>query len=115
MRFSQKALLDSHIAARHSTGEVNKFKCPCEGCKYEDMRKGNVVIHFVRIHLKDLVSQLMTTSQEEGCVAHCSVCNTSFKNKTGFFYHASNCVKVGANHTMFGAWNQIHTGKVAAS
>jgi hypothetical protein len=114
MRFLQKSLLDFHMAARH-TADTQKIQCPCADCNYADLRKGNVVIHFLRIHLKDLVSQIQKPAQEEGCVAHCAVCNASFKNTTGFLYHASNCITIQQNHSMFSAWNQVQTaGKVGA-
>jgi hypothetical protein len=113
-RYLQKSLLDFHIAARH-TSDVKKIQCPCTNCKFEDLRKGNVVIHFNRIHLADLIADIKMPSNEEKCVATCKTCNESFKNMTGFLYHASNCITVPENHAMFSAWNQIQTaGKVGA-
>lgn len=108
MRFLQKSLLDFHITARHSN-DAKKIPCPCETCKYEDLRKGNVVIHFLRMHLKDCIAEIQQPSQQEGCVAHCVMCNASFTNMTGFLYHASNCISVPENHEMFSSWSQIKT------
>ncbi len=109
MRFLQKSLLDLHVKSRHTETLEKKdmFKCPCSGCGYEDIRKGNRLIHFVRIHLKKLVDGLKTKSTTEGCVASCTECNQSFKSLTQFYYHAASCVKPAQDHPMFNDWMTV--------
>ncbi len=110
MRFIQKALLDLHVQSRHpeSTEPTKQaYKCPCEGCAYEDIRKGNRLIHFIRVHLKSLVESLRKKSCQEGCVAQCTACNQSFKSMTQFYYHASSCVMLEETSPMFQNWTTV--------
>ena len=105
-RFPQKGVLDIHMKLQHpETLETKEtFKCPCKGCTYEDVRKGNRLIHFIRIHLKETVEKLKTKCKEEGMVLTCESCKKSFKNTTGFYYHAHQCVKPTANHQWYSEW-----------
>ena len=108
-RFLQNALLDMHVKSRHADKLENRetFKCPCSGCEYEDIRKGNRLIHFLRIHLKDFTNSLKGKSLEEETVVSCNECNRSFKSMTLFYYHASKCVKLEKSHEHYGTWNSI--------
>jgi hypothetical protein len=108
-RFLQKSLLDMHIKSRHSETLEHKetFKCPCNGCAYEDLRKGNRLIHFVRVHLKDLTDSLKCKPTDESCIASCKVCSQNFKSLTQFYYHASKCVSPTTEHTLHKEWNQL--------
>jgi hypothetical protein len=108
-RFMQKSLLELHIRSRHSETLEKKdtFKCPCEGCHYEDIRKGNRLIHFVRVHMKDLSDTLKTKTDQEGCVTECKCCNKGFKNLTQFYYHASDCIEPTEKHTEYSNWKAI--------
>lgn len=104
-KFAQKSLLDLHIASKHDEkSEKQVYKCPCNNCDYKDIRKGNRLIHFVRVHLKDIVSKLRTKSYIEGCVTTCGSCQKDFKNMTQFYYHASNCVSLSDNHPLWNNW-----------
>ena len=108
-RFLQKNLLELHIRSRHKEASEVKatFKCPCENCEYEDIRKGNRLIHFVRIHLKELALALQTKTDNDGCATSCSCCNKSFKSMTQFYYHASACVKPTAEHPFYSKWVEL--------
>jgi hypothetical protein len=109
-KFLQKNLLELHIRSRHkeTIKSQETFKCPCNDCDYEDMRKGNRLIHFVRVHLKDLTEALKNKTDAEGCITSCSCCNKSFKSMTQFYYHAAGCVKPTQNHDYYSSWEQIH-------
>ena len=108
-RFLQKGLLDMHIKSRHSETleEKETFKCPCKGCPYEDIRKGNRLIHFTRVHLKDLTESLKCKAIDTMYVASCKSCQQNFKSLTQFYYHASKCVDPSSTHPMSAIWNQL--------
>ena len=113
-RFLQKSLLDMHIRSRHSETIQKKestqvFSCPCKECSYEDIRKGNRLIHFVRVHLKDLVDALKRKTTTEDRVIDCNSCNNSFKSMTQFYYHASKCVKPSCDHKYYEQWKLINS------
>ena len=106
-KFLQKGLLDLHVSARHQETiqiKQDKFKCPCKTCEYEDIRKGNRLIHFLRIHLKDITDGLKTKTTEPNCVTDCSQCKKSFKSITQFYYHASSCVNPSETHPLYSEW-----------
>lgn len=80
---------------------VETLECPCKGCDYKDMRKGNLRIHFARIHLKELTESL------KGPDLSCKACSKSFKSATAFYYHAWGCVKPVQTHAHFNAWEVL--------
>ena len=102
-RFLQKSLLELHIRSWH-TEKKDTFKCPCENCNYEDIRKGNLVIHFVRIHLKDLTTKLQMKTEDTDYVTSCSCCQKNFKSMTQFYYHSTGCVNPTENHPFYDKW-----------
>ncbi len=111
-KFLQKSLLDMHIRARHSETIQKKektevFSCPCKDCCYEDIRKGNRLIHFVRVHLKGLVESMKKKTDTENSVIGCKECNSEFKSMTQFYYHASKCVKPSTDHKHYEEWKTI--------
>jgi hypothetical protein len=106
MKFLQKSVLTLHIKSKHSdVTKKDTFKCPC--CTYSDLRKGNCVIHFTRIHLKDLTDSLKKKSEQTNAVTDCKGCNKSFKSMTMFYYHVSNCIKISENHPMNSEWKKL--------
>ena len=102
MKFLQKSVLDLHIKSKH-TSSTKKFACPC--CTYTDLRKGNCLIHFARIHLKDLTDKMKVKTQDS---TQCSECEKHFKNITSFYYHLGSCVKLPTDHTHYEMWAKIH-------
>jgi len=106
MKFLQKSILDLHIKSRHETTK-NTFSCPC--CDYTDLRKGNCVIHFARIHLKKDTDALKGKPTLPATVAQCTKCTKSFKNMTGFYYHVSNCVQIEKSHPLSEQWKKVTT------
>lgn len=106
MKFLQKSVLALHIKSKHEDSNQKKtFICPC--CNYSDLRKGNCVIHFARIHLKLLTDKMKKKSAVEGQVVECTECSKGFKNMTGFYYHLGNCVKLDKEHESFEAWTKM--------
>jgi len=107
--FAQKSVLDLHISARHKepgTKAPETFKCPC--CTYEDVRKGNRMIHFLRVHLKDCTDSLKETpSKETKAAASCKGCAKTFKSMTQFYYHAASCVKPSETHVNYKTWLEL--------
>jgi len=107
MKFLQKSVLELHIKSKHNDNVVKKdFACPC--CDYSDLRKGNCVIHFARIHLKDITDRMKVKSVQENMIVECSECSKNFKNMAGFYYHLSSCIKLSANHKHYASWTKIH-------
>ena len=107
--FEYKAQLDTHIVTTHTNVVAKdvkeKFKCPCNSCGYEDLRKGNRLIHFIRVHLKEYTDSLKVKSVEPNCITSCKSCKKSFKSMTQFYYHASNCViPPQENHALYKDW-----------
>jgi hypothetical protein len=110
-KFLQKSLLDLHISARHEETlekKQEKFKCPCTGCSYEDFRKGNRLIHFLRVHMKDCTDSLKEKSKESDSVIACKGCLKSFKSVTQFYYHASSCVNPSEQHPYHAQWLEVN-------
>jgi hypothetical protein len=108
-QFAQKSVLDLHVSARHKepgTKASETFKCPC--CTYEDVRKGNRMIHFLRVHLKDCTDALKETPPKETkASASCKGCSKTFKSMTQFYYHAASCVKPLETHANYKAWLEL--------
>ena len=105
MKFSQKSQLNLHIKSRHSTTPKKEYTCPC--CPYKDHRKGNCVIHFTRIHLKDITDKLKLKPTEANTVAHCSQCSKSFKSMTLYYYHVSSCIRLTDEHPLKNEWTEL--------
>jgi len=106
MKFLQKSVLDLHIKSKHSDKVKKEFLCPC--CDYTDLRKGNCIIHFARIHLKELTDKMKQKSAEPNNVAQCSECSKNFKNMTGYYYHLGSCITLEKTHPQYEAWTKIH-------
>ena len=108
-RFLQKSLLDMHTKSRHPETLESKetFKCPCKGCEYEDIRKGNRLIHFTRVHLRELTESLKCKSTDETCITGCKTCQKNFKSLTQFYYHVSKCVRPTPEHPQYASWSEL--------
>ena len=106
MKFLQKSILELHMKSKHNKNTKKEFTCPC--CDYSDLRKGNCLIHFARIHLKTLTDTMKSKSEMDGMVVECSECSKNFKNMTGFYYHLGSCIKLPPNHEHYAAWTKIH-------
>jgi hypothetical protein len=108
MKFLQKSVLELHIVSKHSdVANKDTYKCPC--CTYSDLRKGNCIIHFTRIHLKEITDKLKQKSTQDEVAVECSECNKSFKSMTMFYYHTSKCIKVPENHPHHNSWKTLTT------
>lgn len=109
MRFLQKSLLDIHIKARHPQANEKKdyVECPVPNCGYKDIRKANCVIHFARIHLREIVDKLKVKTTEENAICQCSKCNKNFKSATHYYYHSASCISLAPVHPMAELWKQV--------
>lgn len=107
MKFPQKSQLNLHVKSRHSNDNKPKkeYNCPC--CDYKDLRKGNCIIHFTRIHLKDITDKLKTKSTDTTMAAHCSQCSKSFKSMTLYYYHVSSCIRLTDEHPLKNEWTEL--------
>jgi len=105
-KFLQKSVLDLHILSKHSEEKPKKeFSCPC--CTYSDLRKGNLAIHFARIHLKDITDKMKTKSAVPDTVTQCESCSKSFKSMTLFYYHCAACVRLPEKHAHAETWKKL--------
>jgi hypothetical protein len=102
-------VLDLHSSVHHKDAtrvKQEKFKCPC--CSYEDFRKGNRMIHFLRVHLKDCTDSLKEKPSKElkesQYTTSCKGCSKPFKSMTQFYYHASACVSPLESHPNYKVW-----------
>ncbi len=91
---SQSAL-KVHIAAKHPQTEEAKgtpvLKCPCNGCTFQTLTRGNRIIHFVRKHCSQEANALMNPGPNG---IECRSCKKNFASSTSFLYHATNCIQV---------------------
>lgn len=108
-KFIQKQLLDYHMNSRHKD-ELDKrqtqFKCPFPKCETHDLRKGNIISHFMRIHLKDLVDKALVSETKETRLS-CKCCNKSFASKPSFNYHLFSCIKPDEKHPIHGFYVKL--------
>lgn len=111
-KFVQKCLLDLHIQSQHKD-ELDKrskqFQCPFEGCQVHDLRKGNIVSHFCRVHMKDLIDKAFigADSKKSTCIS-CSNCKKEFASKPSFNYHVASCIKPSTCHPAFDPFHKLN-------
>ncbi len=112
-RFLQNGILELHYTLHHSDKlkeqekEVKVFKCPVDGCSYQNAQKGNCRIHFLRIHMKTENSKLRTKAKEEGFEATCTKCQSHFKSNTQFYYPTHSCVLPGPSSALASLWKTL--------
>jgi hypothetical protein len=108
-RFVQKNLLDLHVNSRHKD-EVEKrqkqFKCPFPKCETQDLRKGNIISHFCRVHLRDLVEKAFVPADaKKKTEMSCATCKKEFASKPSFNYHIYTCIQPSKDHSAY-QWYQ---------
>lgn len=93
--FLQKKQLDLHVEAKHpqtlEPGVI--YKCP--ECDFKNKQKGNLFIHYMRIHCIDICCL------ENGV---CGKCSAVFANKTSYYYHAFICNPPTTTHTHYSGY-----------
>lgn len=107
-----RQILEQHIAARHPAnlnGVDNQFECPFDGCGFSDIRKGNLVTHFMRTHMnKETLAILERRKTENGDgVFFCKVCEESKKSMGSFLYHSITCITLPESDPRFDMLVQI--------
>jgi hypothetical protein len=92
-QFLQKKQLDLHVEAKHpaTLATVTTYACP--SCEFNTKQKGNLHIHFMRIHCKDLCCFVDSNKPST-----CKKCETKFANSTSFYYHAFTCTPPSSKH-----------------
>lgn len=87
--------LNLHIAAKHPETDIAKtvpiLKCPCNGCSFQTLTRGNRLIHFIRKHCKSEAALLL---QEKDGELECRTCKKTFSSSTSFHYHAAHCIQL---------------------
>ena len=99
--FLQKNTLDLHYQSKHPEKKAEKtFQCPCDTCEFVSLTKGNLIIHYLRVHCAEEIHEIM---KQDGKIYSCTVCKKDFKNLCGFMYHCkgpclpcNDCVKCEA-------------------
>lgn len=93
--FLYQSSLDFHHLSKHCEDnekqKAQKFKCPVPNCPFQDMRKGNVRIHFLRIHCIEDIQRILQHTNEKFC---CTACKKPFQSSTAFHYHAASCISI---------------------
>jgi len=93
-------ILDLHRDSRHrdQVQEVDMrpvIRCPMDGCQFQDIRKGNVITHFMRAHLSQEVKAILDKRKtENGVVFCCKTCDDSKNNLGSFLYHSVGCISL---------------------
>lgn len=90
------------MAARHPEHlegkNIQKFRCPVDGCEFESITKANRRIHFLRKHCHDaVVKHMKDTVVENKKVIECVCCSEKFNSNTAFHYHIGKCL---VDHTV---------------
>jgi hypothetical protein len=91
--FVQKQELLLHKQRRHAQelkGSADVVVCPFDDCDFEDIRKGNVRIHCIRIHGRDYISNDMI--KRVGTQWSCGLCDYNCGSQAGLYYHLSSCL-----------------------
>lgn len=112
-KFVQKSLLDLHMKSQHKEEldkRVKQFCCPFPNCDVKDLRKGNVISHFCRVHLKDLLEKalLISKTKEEPAI-QCTHCKKGFASKPSFNYHIASCLKPTQTHPCYDSFQKLAT------
>ena len=90
-------ILQRHKEARHEN-QVVKISCPVQGCAFKDIRKGNVITHFMRSHLIHEVNAILEKKKDNGSVKFCCRTCDEEKNHLGsFLYHSVGCIRLPEN------------------
>ena len=102
--FLQKKQLDLHLEAKHPQTLEPKpaYECPC--CEFSTRQKGNLYVHFMRIHCKDLC---------ESGPGSCKKCESTFANTTSYYYHAFTCTPPTSKHPHYSAYLDLIEADVA--
>lgn len=112
-RFLQKGLLDLHMHSQHKDEldrEAKQFYCPFPNCHVHDLRKGNIISHFCRVHMKDLIDKaFIGADPKKGMQISCSNCKKQFASKPSFNYHVASCIKPSTCHTSYETFQKLNT------
>jgi hypothetical protein len=95
--FLQKQTLDLHIRSKHPELLENvsniktTYKCPFDECEFSALTKGNCIIHCLRVHFQDEISDIMIKNNETKTII-CNECDAEFSSSCAFYYHCKGCI-----------------------
>ena len=90
--FLHKQALDVHKAT-HTKEKKQMLQCDHEGCEFQAVTKANMRIHAMRIHYKKETAAIL---KKNGTCFGCESCSKEFASGTAFYYHAWDCLEIGA-------------------
>lgn len=105
-QFLQKKQLDLHVEAKHPSTLVTVTTYGCPSCEFNTKQKGNLHIHFMRIHCKDMCCVVDKPKS-------CKKCQAEFANGTSYYYHAFTCTPPHSKHTHYSAYLDLIEADVA--
>jgi len=112
--FLQKQTLDLHIRSKHPELIKDAFKigkkyeCPFDNCGFTALTKGNCVIHCLRVHFQDEITNIMIRNNDSNTIC-CTECHKVFSNSCGFYYHCKTCVDFTVNADKYAKFIEIST------
>lgn len=83
-------LATSHPENPHPTSDMKnqyaekQYECPM--CKHSSHTRGNIIIHFVRNHMKEYIPNFEKNKE-------CTSCKSLFNSSGAYLYHATECFK----------------------
>ncbi len=104
--FLHKNMLDVHTKSRHQQMEEKCFPCVYETCKSQCNTKAQSMVHFMRIHAKELSRQY----QEKNPVSKtslCTECDRIFESDTAFYYHSFTCFPPNESTSLYQKYQEL--------
>lgn len=104
-KFVYKQYLDLHYQSKHIQiqKEVSKHACPYPNCHFHSRLETNVRTHFMRIHCKDLVEPLKSTTTCN--TLFCKNCVQDYASPTAFYYHVYDCATPSVSHPSYDSYH----------
>lgn len=99
-QFLHKNMLDVHMKSRHSNIEEKSYNCVYEICAKQCHTKGQMMVHFMRIHAKELCAPYQEKNQILKTSA-CTKCEKQFESDTAFYYHSFTCLQPQENDAYY--------------
>ena len=109
--FLQKQTLDLHMRSKHpelvkDDVNKNKFKCPFDDCDFSNITKGNTVIHCLRVHFQDEISNMMIKDTDTKLI-YCTECENDFGSSSAFYYHCKGCITFDKSSDKYKKFQEI--------
>lgn len=109
-----RQILEQHVAARHPSNpngiDSTYFECLFPECNFNDIRKGNLITHFMRAHMATetgLILEKRKDNDKGKVLFFCKVCEESKKSMGSFLYHSITCITLSEKDPRFDMLVQI--------